>query len=75
MGLPRHQRPGGQLLPGVDVRGQEAAGVHLPGGLPVLGGGGPVGLRGPGSLPPPVRAAGNVLAHPLTLHSTELPVL
>ena len=43
MGLPGHQRPARLLLPGVELRRQEAAGVHLSGRLPVQRGGGPVG--------------------------------
>ena len=50
MELPGYQRPGGQLLPGVDLRGQEAAGVHLPGRLPLQRGGGPVDDGHPGEV-------------------------
>ena len=77
MELLRDQRPGGQLLPGVDLRGQEGAGVHLPVGLPAQRGGGAVGGRRAGQVTNHSRPEGHVTTSspPIGCRSRKLSIL
>ena len=69
--LIRNQRPCGQLLPGVDLRGPEVPGVHVSVRLPVERGGGSVGGRHPGQVQEALNAA-EALEQPLSLLRSPL---